>query len=61
VSFGACTYDDVGDCTIGNQNFSQFAIDNIVAQVPAPASATLALSALLLLAAQRRRSGRTQH
>jgi hypothetical protein len=52
--FGACVYDDVGDCVNPAQNLAQFSLDNInVVAVPEPS--TYALLALGLAAVVLRR------
>lgn len=53
VEFFACTADANGDCAALNNNFSQFALDNI--QIPEPGSLALALAALALTAGLSRR------
>jgi MYXO-CTERM domain-containing protein len=53
VTFSACVYDGLGGCVVDPLFLPQFAIDNL--RVPEPASAALALAALGLLAATRRR------
>lgn len=52
VTFSACIYDNTGGCAFGD-NLAQFAVDNL--RVPEPGGAVLALTALGLLAATRRR------
>ncbi len=54
VDFFACTADANGQCAAVNNNFSQFALDNIQV-VNAPGSLALALSALALTAGFSRR------
>ena len=53
ITFSACAYDGAGGCNFADA-LSQFAIDNL-AFVPEPGGVTLALTALGLLAATRRR------
>ena len=54
IDFYACTADATGNCAPLNNNFSQFALDNLLV-VPEPGSLALALAALALTAGFSRR------
>ena len=56
VSFRACFYDGIGgSCTAATNNEGQFALDNIRADIPEPASLALVLAALGVAGASTRR------
>ena len=55
VTFQACLYNGLGGCLNPAQNGAQFAIDNIRAEIPEPASLALVLAALGVAGASTRR------
>lgn len=61
VSFSACTYDMAGACVNPNENFSQFALDNLaVAAIPEPSTVLLTALGLAALALRARRTTRRE-